>query len=161
MTAPTGSRRPAVSARARELAARLSEMFLEDQAIAIRQGDAQRRLTAANDGLWSGLAPDALGLIYDGAAAAGHSEIAKLIETRPASQTTVLGALQQTHWTIHRAFCAYQSACEERRGLAAEVGETIREFLDALLAAGWTEDEARNANVHELAATIGDGETER
>jgi hypothetical protein len=161
MTAPIDSARPAVSARACELAARLSELFLEDQAIAVRVNDAQRRLADANDRLWSGLAPDALGFLYDGAAPAGHSQIAKLIETGPASHTRLLSALQEAHWTIHRAFCAYQSACEERRGLAAEVGETIREFLDALVAAGWTEDEARNANVHELASRIDDGETER
>jgi hypothetical protein len=127
----------------------------------VRANDAQRRLRDANDRLWSGLAPDALGVIYDRTAPAGHSDIAKLIEARPSSQTTLLGALQETHWTILRAFCAYQSACEERRHLAAEVGETIREFLDALLATGWTEDEARNANVHELATAIDDRETER
>jgi hypothetical protein len=161
MTAPTGSRQPAVSARARELAARLSELFGEDQAIAIRQGDAQRRLTDANDRLSSGLAVDALGVIYDGAAPVGRSQIAKLTEGGPASQTTLLASLQETRWTIHRAFCEYKSACEERRHHAAEIGETIRQFLDALLAAGWTEDQARNANVHELAATIEDRETER
>jgi hypothetical protein len=147
--------------RARELAARLSALFDEDSRMAVRQADAQRRLRDANDRLWSGLAPDALGLIYDGAAPAGHSQIVKLIDAGPASQTTLLGALQETHWTIHRSFCAYQSACEERRHHAAEVGETIREFLDALLAAGWTEEQARNANVHELATAIGDGETGR
>lgn len=145
------SRRPAVSARARELAARLSELFVEDQAIAVRQADSQRRLSDANDRLRSGLVPDAL--IYDRAAPAGDSG--------PASQTTLLGALQAAHWTIQGAFCAYQSACEERRQLAAEVGETIRQFLDALLATGWSEDQARNANVHELASAIGDGETKR
>ncbi|MDQ6776027.1 MAG: hypothetical protein M3071_07365 [Actinomycetota bacterium] len=160
MSAPS-STAPTVPVRARELAARLSALFDDDTRIAVRANDAQRRLRDANDRLWSGLAPDALGLIYDGSAPAGYSQIARLIEAGPASQTTLLGVLQETHWTIHRAFCAYQSACEERRGLAAEVGETIREFLDALLAAGWTEDEARNANVHKLARTIDDGETGR
>lgn len=153
---------PAVSARARELATRLSALFDQDRRIAVRANDAQRRLRDANDRLWSGLAPDALGMIYDGAAPAGDSEIATLTGAGPASHTALLGALQETHWTIHRAFCAYQSACEERRGHAAEVGETIREFLDALIAAGWTEEQARNANVHQLATvTVDDGETGR
>jgi hypothetical protein len=160
-TSPIGSRRPAVSARARELAARLSALFLADQAVAVRQADAQRRLTDANDRLCSGLTPSALGLIYDGAAPAGQGRIAKLIDAGPGSQTTLLGALQETHWQVHRAFCEYQSACEERRQLAADVGETIRQFLDALISAGWSEDQARNANVHELAGAIGDGETGR
>ena len=162
MSAPasTASAR-AVPVRARELAARLSALFDDDSRIAVRQADAQRRLRDANDRLWSGLAPDALGLIYDGAAPAGHSHIVKLAEAGPASHTTLLCALQETHWTIRRAFCAYQSACEERRHHAAEVGETIRQFLDALVAAGWTEKDARNANVHDLATAIGDGETRR
>ena len=35
--------------------------------------------------------------------------------------------------------------------MAVDVGELIRELVDALTAAGWTEDEARDADVHELA----------
>jgi len=45
----------------------------------------------------------------------------------------------------------YQHACEERRQLAFEVGELSRQLTDALCAAGWGADEARNADVHELA----------
>jgi hypothetical protein len=152
----TGRPRPAVPAQARELAARLSALFDQDSRIAGRMGDAQRRLLDANDRLWSGLAPDAFGLLYDGAAPAGHSQIAELIEATlpagaPGPGVAVLAALQEIHWQVHRAFCAYQSACEERRQLAADIGEVIRGFLDALMAAGWSEEQARNANVHELA----------
>lgn len=157
--APTAPPAPAVPTHARALAARLSALFLEDQAIAVRQADAQRRLTDANDRLWSGLAGDAFGLISVGAAPAGRSQITKPIGPRPGSHCTLLGGPQEAHWAIHRAFCAYQSACEERRQLAADIGETIRQFLDALVSAGWSEDQARNANVHQLAARIGDGET--
>jgi hypothetical protein len=157
--APTGSQRPAVSVPARGLAARLSSMFDADQAIAMRLNDAQRRLTDANDRLWAGLHPDALGRVYDDAAPAGHSQIATLAEPRPgtggtaAQQTALLGALQETHWGIHRAFCVYQSACEERRRLAAEIGETIGQFVDALVSTGWSDEQARKANVRELAIT--------
>jgi hypothetical protein len=63
-----------------------------------------------------------------------------------------LRAAQHVHWNIHRAFIDYQTAAEERRQLAADVGETIRQFVDQLLAAGWSEEQARDANVHELAA---------
>ena len=75
------ARRPraAVPAHARELAARLSALFDKDSGIAARLNGAQRRLRHANDRLWSGLAPDAFGLIYDGAAPAGHSQLAELI----------------------------------------------------------------------------------
>jgi len=48
-----------VSARARELAARLSALFRSDCELAERLNDAQRRLLGANDGLWSGIHPDA------------------------------------------------------------------------------------------------------
>ena len=60
-------------------------------------------------------------------------------------------ALQQVHWQIRHAHCDYQHTAEERRHLAAEIGETIRTFVDELVAAGWSEQEARNANVDQLA----------
>ena len=62
-----------------------------------------------------------------------------------------LAAIQQVHWRIHRAFIDYQTAAEERRQLAADTGELVRQFVDSLIAAGWSEEQARNANVHELA----------
>ncbi len=60
-------------------------------------------------------------------------------------------ALQDVRWTIHRAFCRYQFACDERRQLAVEVGELSHQLTDALGAAGWSAPQARQANVHELA----------
>jgi hypothetical protein len=60
-------------------------------------------------------------------------------------------ALQHVHWQIHRAFCAYQHACEQRRQLAVEVGEIAQQLADALCAAGWSAQQARQANVHQLA----------
>ncbi len=73
-----------VPARARELAARLSVLFERDVEIVRRLNDAQSRLRDANERLWSGLAPDAFGLVYDGVAPAGQSQIAKLMATRAA-----------------------------------------------------------------------------
>jgi hypothetical protein len=156
-TAPAGT--GLCPPRARELAACLCALFERDVEFARRLNDAQRRLRAANERLWSGLSPDAVGLIYDGAAPAGASAIAALMSEalcsgRRGSQTAVLGALQQAHWTIHRAFCEYQTAAEERRQLAADIGEEIRRFVDVLVAAGWSEEQARNANVYELAAAV-------
>jgi hypothetical protein len=147
---PTGRRGTTVPADARALAARLAALFQADCEIAARLNDAQRRLRSANERLWSGVAPDAFGLIYDGAAPAGASQIARLIEaTGP--QTALLGALQDAHWTIHGAFGAYQSACEQRRQLAVEVGETSVRLTDALRAAGWSTHAAEQADVHQLA----------
>jgi hypothetical protein len=60
-------------------------------------------------------------------------------------------ALQQIHWQIHHAFCAYRDAYEQRRQLAVEVGELSQQFTDALCAAGYSAQQARQANVHQLA----------
>ena len=60
-------------------------------------------------------------------------------------------ALQHVHWQIHHAFCAYQAAAEQRRQLAIEVGEHSQQLADALCAAGWSAQQARQANVHQLA----------
>jgi hypothetical protein len=56
------------------------------------------------------------------------------------------------HGQIHRAFCAYQHASEQRRQLAVDVGELSQQLTDALTAAGYHPEHARSANVHELAA---------
>jgi len=145
-----------VPARARELAARLSALFERDVEIVGRLNDAQSRLRDANERLWSGLAPDAFGLVYDGSALAGQSKIAKLISDArsaggPDGDAAVLGALRQVHWAIHRSFCAYRSACEERRQLAVDVGELSQQLTEVLCAAGLGAQDARNADVHRLA----------
>ena len=142
----------AVPARARELAARLSALFYRDSLIVGRLNDAQRRLREANERLWLGLAPDAFGLVYDSAASAGQSQIAGLMADALGgeSQAVVLSALQESHWAIHRAFCEFQSASEERRVLAVEVGELSWQLTQALLSAGWSADDAQDADVHEL-----------
>jgi hypothetical protein len=56
------------------------------------------------------------------------------------------------HHQIHRAFCAYQQASEQRRQLAVDVGELSQQLTDTLTAAGYHPEHARSANVHELAA---------
>ena len=95
--APAGPDDRAVPAHARQLAAQLSALFERDVEIVERLNDAQHRLQDANERLWSGLAPDAFGLIYDGAAAAaiGTSQVAALHPRRRARcQQPMLEALQ-------------------------------------------------------------------
>jgi hypothetical protein len=150
-------RRP-VSGEARQLAAGLSALFERDVEIVRRLNDAQRRLRDANERLWSGLHPDASGLIYDGTAPAGQSPIAAPLADTPGAggrdtRTALLRALQATQWQIHRAFCAYQSACEERRQLAVEVGELSQQLTETLVRAGWAAQDAQHADVHQLART--------
>ena len=152
--ATAGADHRAVPAHARQLAAQLSALFDRDVEIAGRLNDAQRLLAGANERLCSGLAPDAFGLIDDRATAAAisSSPIAALIrDGGPTANSPMLEALKQARWQIHRGFCQYQSACEERRQLAFEIGELSQQLTQAQRAAGWSADQARHANVHELA----------
>jgi len=134
----------------RKLAAQLAAQFGQDATLARRLNAAQERLQSANDRLWWGLHPDGLAAVY------GEDPVA--VEVAFAEhRSEVLGApdplaaVQHVHWQIHSAFRDYQTAAEERRQLAADTGELIRQLVDALLTAGWTEEQARNANVNELA----------
>ena len=63
-----------------------------------------------------------------------------------------LGAV---HWPIHGAICDYQHAAEQRRRLAVDVGELAAQLTDLLHAAGWSIEQARSANVDELAIMAG------
>jgi hypothetical protein len=115
-----------VPAHARHLAAQLSALFERDVEIVKRLNDAHHRLADANELLWSGLAPDAFGLIDNGAAAPaiGTSRVAALIrDGGPAAHSQVLAALQNVHQRVPRGFIDYQNACEQRRQLAVDVGE--------------------------------------
>jgi hypothetical protein len=142
-----------VSARARELATELERLFAGDSEIAKRLNDAHHRLAAANDRLWSGLHPEGLSAVYG-----DHPEFeAVQLEAALDSRSEILesgdplGQLQQAHWEIHKAHLDYQEAAEDRRQLAADIGEVIARFVDELVANGWPEEDARNANVHDLA----------
>jgi len=138
---------------AHQLAGRLAEVFEQDQALAERQNESHSRLRAANDRLWWGLHPDGQAAIYGEHPAAVDQAFAN-------NRSEVLGAsdplvaVQRVHWQIHRAFCDYQQVSEDRRHLAAEIGELIAAG-DQLVAAGWSEDAARTADVHQLATAAG------
>ena len=150
---PARAQHAVVPAHARRIAAQLSTLFQRDVEIAKQLNDAHHRLHNANEQLYSGLAPGARGIIHDGAAAAiGTSPIAALLSD--SGPSTTLDALPQIHWQIHRAFCAYQHAAGQRRQLAIDVGELSHQLTQALCAVGWSADQARRANVHQLASPI-------
>jgi hypothetical protein len=136
--------------RARTLAAALALRFAQDAQLATRLNDAHQRLQRANERLWSGLHPDGIAAVYD--------EQPTAIDVASAqNRSKVLGApnplqaVQRIHWQIHRAHCDYQNVAEARRHLAADIGEIMQALVDELVAAGWSEREARNANVGDLA----------
>ena len=56
------------------------------------------------------------------------------------------------HEQIRRAFWTYQHASEERRQLAACVGELAQQLTDTLTAAGYSRQQARSATVDAVAA---------
>ncbi|MHB1569810.1 MAG: hypothetical protein ACYCXW_06350 [Solirubrobacteraceae bacterium] len=139
----------AIPAPARQLAAELERRFARDAELATQLNDAQQRLRDASDRLWSGLHPDGIAAIYgehpaaiEGATAHNRSQV--LDSPDP------LRAVQQAHWTIHKAFINYEDAAERRRQLAAEVGELAGELIASLVAAGWSEHDAREANIPNL-----------
>jgi len=122
-------------------------------------------LQAANGQLWSGLHPDSLGLLNDDTSAAaigeGSSVIAGLASDAirfehivVEAEAALLPKLQEVHWTIHRAFSEHQRVGEDRRHLAAEIGELIAAFVSELVAAGWSEEQARTADVHQLVTVV-------
>jgi hypothetical protein len=152
-----------VPADARRLAGELAVLFERGCRLADRLNEASRRLSSANGRLWSGVHPDAVALLYENtdrhAIARGASVIAGVVVDAVRAgaeefelETEVLLMLQQTHWSIHRAFADYRSVCEERRQLAVSVGELTLRLEDVLTAAGWPADAARRVDVHELAA---------
>ena len=134
-------------------------LFVADSELACRLNDAQHRLLGANERLWSGLHPDALGLLCgEVRRVAPVKERDRRADDRRARgrrratvETAMLRALERVHWTIRRAFIDYQSAYEERRRLAVDVGELSQQLTEVLCAAGWSEEAARTADVHELA----------
>ena len=137
---------------ARRLAAQLDALFGQDAALARRLADAQERLERANDRLWWGVHPDGLAAVYGEHPAAIQAAFV-------GNRSEVVGgpnplvAAQQVHWSIHSAFRSYQAAAEQRRQLAADIGEVIRQLVDALVAGGWSEEQARNTDVHEIATS--------
>lgn len=143
--------------RARHLAAELAHQFVHDSQLTTQLNDARQRPRRANDRLWWGLHPDAVAAVYGEHAAAVDAAFAH-------NRSEVLGApdpLQALlHHQIHHAHCDYQAAAERRRELAAQVGELVHEIITTLVAAGWFEKDAREANVHNLANTTDEAPNE-
>ncbi len=142
-----------VTPAARQIAAQLSDAFERDQQLAVALNEAQQRLQAANEKLWRGLHPDGLAAVY------GHLPQFETVQLEASldngsevlSSPDPLGAIQEVYWEIHRAFNGYQHAAEDRRMLAADIGELSGARVAELQAIGWGEQEARDANVCELA----------
>jgi hypothetical protein len=143
---------PTIPDRARRLAGELELKFAADAAFATELNNGQCRLRRANDRLWPGLHPDGMAVLYGECPAAVGVLVAN-DRSEVLSAADPLRQAQEVHWTIHQVFLDYQTAAERRRHVAAEVGELAGELIATLVAAGWSEQDARAANVHKLART--------
>jgi hypothetical protein len=92
--APARAQHDAVPAHARQLAAQLSALFQRDVEIVEQLNDAHHRLRDANERIWSGLAPDAFGLLHD------HTTLATTRTSPTGALTATRDALQQVHWML-------------------------------------------------------------
>lgn len=63
---------------------------------------------------------------------------------------TAGGAGRELADTVRGAFADYEQAAEERRGLGPDVGEAVVRLVDAMTAVGYSERQARNADVWAL-----------
>lgn len=149
----------AIPERTRQLAAELHRLFARDAELAMELNDAQGRLRVANDRLWSGLHPDGIAAIYGEHPAAVEAATAHNAAQVLAAPDPVR-AVQHVHWTIHKAFISYQDAAERRRQLASEIGELAGELVSTLVGAGWSQRDAREANVSEVARASNTAEKE-
>jgi hypothetical protein len=142
-----------VTPAARRIAAQLADAFDRDQQLAVALNEAQQRLRAANEKLWRGLHPEGLAAVYGDLPQFEAVQLEASLDygSEVLSSADPLGAIQEVFWEIHRGFSGYQHAAEDRRMLAADIGEQISGLVAELQAAGWSEQEARDADVRELA----------
>jgi hypothetical protein len=122
----------------------LAALFERDRQLAVALNTAQRRLLAANDRLTVAMPFGAvLGLGGADRGVAGRRPPVLDAE----SPVAALGEVAQR---IRRAFVDYQHAAEQRREVAADVGEATVRLVDALIAAGFSDTQARRADVRAL-----------
>ncbi|MGI9100768.1 MAG: hypothetical protein ACR2H2_20160 [Solirubrobacteraceae bacterium] len=137
-----------VGADVRELAEALAALFAADRQLVVDLNAAQRRLLDANDLLRLGVSADALRALPGATGSGKASVLWSAASERGSLEGESLGsALEAIAESICIAFCDYQSAVDERRLLAADVGEATVRLVEAMTAAGFSEEQARNADV--------------
>ena len=151
-----------VSPAARAAAQRLAALFTRDQQLAVALKEAHDRLLDANGRLTSGLSAGALQGVYG----PEGPDLALSGERPPVLREGFrVEALEQVAAAIRVAHHDYQTIAEERRLLAFEVGDAAAELRVVLAGEGFSELEARRADVDALAAGVyrpsGPGEATR
>jgi hypothetical protein len=141
-----GAQAAVLGAEVRVLADVLESLFERDRQLAVALNAAQRRLLGAHEQL---VASAPLGVLALCGPVDADLGVAGRRPPVLAGEDPV-AALGEVAATIRRAFCAYQSAAEQRRQLAADVGEATVRLVDALTAVGFSEMQARRADVGAL-----------
>lgn len=126
---------PAIPRRAWRLAPQLELRFEPDCELATQLDDAPKRLRRVKDRLCTGLHPDGIAPIY-----AEHPAAAQIAVAHSRSVPDPLRKTEEAHRTVPRALIDDQSAGERQR---------------QLVAAGWSQHNARGASVRELACAAG------
>jgi hypothetical protein len=129
----------------RELAGALAELLAADRRLAVELNAAQRRLLDANDLLRVGVSPGSVRALLG-----PRGVDLKLAMGVAAGSPDALEAIADT---IRGALGDYQSAGDQRCLVAADIGEAIVRLVDAMAACGFSETQARGADV----VALGDG----
>jgi hypothetical protein len=137
-----------IPAAAVEVAAELVRLFDRDRELVLALNEASDRLQAGNDQLTAGLSAEALRAIYGptGPDLGLSGRKPPVLE-----HDSPVSALEQVADSIRRAFIDYQNVAESRRQLGFEVGDANARLIAAMTAAGFSEQQARQANVRALA----------
>jgi cobalamin biosynthesis protein CbiG len=128
--------------RVRELAAALAALFAADQQLAVELNAAQRRLLDATDLLRVGVSRDALRTLLD----PSGLDVGLAMGVQAAASA----GLEAIADTIREALRDYQLLADQRREVAADIGEATVRLVEAMAACGFGEAQARNADVRAL-----------
>jgi hypothetical protein len=127
----------------------LAALFERDRQLAVALNTAQRRLLAANERLTVAMP---VGAMPVGAVLGLGGADRGVAGRRPPvlDAESLVAALGEVAQRIRGAFVDYQHAAEQRREVAADVGEATVRLVDALIAAGFSDTQARRADVRAL-----------
>jgi hypothetical protein len=136
-----------LSTDVRSRAGVLAELFERDCELAVQLNAARLRLLVANERLTVVLPVGVVLVALTGSAGADLGVTGRPAVLDAEFPVTALGEVADT---IRCALIDYQSVGERRRMLAADIGEATVRLVDALVAAGFSESQARRADVRAL-----------
>jgi hypothetical protein len=145
---PEGVRPVVLGVDVRVLADVLAALFEGDRQLAVALNTAQRRLLAANERLTVAMP---VGAVLSAVLGLGGADLGGAGRRPPVLDAdSPVAALGEVAQRIRGALVDYQHVAEQRREVAADVGEATVRLVDALIAAGFSDTQARRADVRAL-----------